>query len=111
MGKSKKFEELIVWQKAHQLFLKVYKATSKYPKEELFCLESQYRRAAVSVPAIIAEGYAKTGIRDKLKYYNIAQGSLNECFNYNILSKDLNYFIDAEAENLMEETGKLLHHI
>ena len=92
MGKSKKFEELIVWQKAHQIVLKVYKITSCFPKDELFGLTSQYRKAAVSIPANIAEGFGRSGIKDKIKFYNIAQGSLNECYYYNILSRDLRYY-------------------
>lgn len=82
--KAKSFEDLMVWQKAHQLVLEVYRITKEYPQEEKFALVSQMRRAVVSVPANIAEGFRKRGIRDKLNFYNIAQGSLDE-LNYYII--------------------------
>ena len=89
--KSRTFEDLIVWQKAHDFVLKVYEFTAKFPKEELYGLSSQFRRAAVSVPANIAEGFRKNGIKDKIRFYNIAEGSINECFYYIRLSSDLHY--------------------
>ena len=88
---AEKFEDLIVWQKAHALVLRVYKLTKSYPKDELFGLTSQMRRAAVSVPANIAEGFSKKGKPDKARIFNIAQASLEELRYYFILSKDLGY--------------------
>ena len=82
---------MIVWQHAHQFVLDVYQSTQTYPKEELFGLTSQYRRAAVSIAANLAEGYGKKGINDKIRFYNIAEGSINECRYYIILSQDLGY--------------------
>lgn len=76
--KSQSFEQLIVWQKAHSYVLAIYKITKQYPKEELFCLVNQMRRAAASITANIAEGYAKISSKDKLRFYNISQGSLEE---------------------------------
>lgn len=93
------FENLLVWQKAHAFALCVYSLTEKFQKNELFGLTSQLRRAAVSVPANIAEGFKKQGVNDKLRFYNIAQGSLEECYYYNILSRDLNYINEKEFEN------------
>jgi len=72
MEKSKTFEELIVWQKAHVFTLMVYKTTETFPKHELYGLTSQFRRAAVSIPANIAEGYKKKDIKSKLNFLNIA---------------------------------------
>ena len=69
--KSHSFEQLIVWQKAHSYVLAIYKITKQYPKEELFCLVNQMRRAAASITANIAEGYAKISSKDKLRFYNI----------------------------------------
>jgi four helix bundle protein len=89
--KTSSFEDLIVWQQAHAFVLKAYTTTSFFPKEELFCLTSQLRRAAVSVAANIAEGYRKTSVKDKLRFYNISEGSLDECKYYIILSRDLHY--------------------
>jgi four helix bundle protein len=72
--KIKQFGDLAVWQKAHQLVLQVYRITRSFPAEERFGLTSQMRRAAVSVPANIAEGFKKRGVKDKLNFCNIAQG-------------------------------------
>jgi four helix bundle protein len=99
-SKSRSFEELLVWQKAHLFVLNVYRTTKLFPKEELFGLTSQYRRAAVSIAANIAEGYGKKGKSDKLRFYNISEGSLNECRYYIILSRDLAY-VNMEKSNQM----------
>ena len=101
--KTKSFEELLVWQKAHSFVLRVYRLTSEFPKSEQFGLTSQFRRAAVSIPANIAEGYKKKGKPDKLRFFNKAQGSLEECRYYIILSRDLNYISDKDAKELTSE--------
>ena len=98
--KSQSFEQLIVWQKAHSYVLAIYKITKQYPKEELFCLVNQMRRAAASITAPIAEGYAKISSKDKLRFYNISQGSLEETRNFIILSKDLGYITLQDKEQL-----------
>lgn len=98
------FEDLIVWQKVHRFVLKIYKLTEDFPKSETYGLSNQFRRASVSIPANIAEGYKKKGIKDKLRFFNIVQqGSLEECRYYLILTKDLNY-----SKNVFEETGLLI---
>jgi four helix bundle protein len=83
---TRDFTNLLVWQKAHALVLHIYAHTSGFPKEEVYGLTSQFRRAAVSTAANIAEGYKKRGVLDKLRFYNIAQGSLEEVRYYLILS-------------------------
>ena len=88
---TNQFQNIVAWQKAHQFVLLVYRATKTYPEFEKFGLCSQFQRAAVSIPANIAEGYKKLSRADKLRFYNIAQGSLEECRYYIILSKDLGY--------------------
>jgi four helix bundle protein len=88
---SKSFEEVELWKKAHAWVLEVYRFTANFPKQELFGLVSQMRRAAVSVPANFAEGFKKKGKADKVRFYNTAQGSLEECRYYQILAKDLGY--------------------
>ena len=98
--KSQSFEQLIVWQKAHSYVLAIYKMAKQYPKEELFCLVNQMRRAAASITANIAEGYAKISSKDKLRFYNISQGSLEETRNFIILSKDLGYITLQDKEQL-----------
>ena len=108
MEKSKNFTDLIVWQKAHAFVLKVYKLTREFSKEELYGLTSQLRRAAISIPANIAEGYKKRGKQDKVRYLNIAEGSLEECHYYLILSEDLGFARTKELITDKEEIGKLL---
>ncbi|MHC1704224.1 MAG: four helix bundle protein [Tenuifilaceae bacterium] len=102
------FEDLVVWQKAHKLVLSIYKFTALFPKEELYGLTSQFRRAALSIAANIAEGYKKNGVKDKLRFYNISQGSLEECRYYLILSQDLNYAQTANLRFDLEEVSKML---
>ena len=106
--KSKTFKDLIVWQKSHKFVLSVYKITDNFPRAELYGLTPQFRWAAISIPANIAEGFRKNGKADKCRFMNIVQGSLEECRYYLILTKDLGYF---ETKNLMlqlEEVSKLL---
>jgi four helix bundle protein len=86
---AKTFQDLIVWQKAHQFILLVYPFTSQFPKSEIYGLTSQFRRAAISIPVNIAvrgasrrEGFKKKGLADKARFLNIAQGSLEECRYY-----------------------------
>ena len=106
--KSRSFQDLIVWQKAHEFVLSVYKLTRNFPKEELFVLTSQFRRAAISIPANIAEGYKKVGKKDKIKYFNISQGSLEECRYYLILTNDLEYGKIDKLLYDLDEVGKIL---
>ena len=94
------FESVVAWQKAHAFTLLVYRLTREFPKDETFGLTSQFRRAAVSIEANIAEGYKKIGKADKLRFFNISEGSLAECHNYIILAKDLGY-IDGEQHELL----------
>ena len=105
---AKHFEQLIVWQKAHQFVLGVYRLTENFPRTEIYGLTSQLRRAAVSIPANIAEGFKKRGRADKVRFLNIAQGSLEECRYYLILAKDLNYGDTGKLQPQLEETSKLL---
>ena len=110
MEKTTTFEDLIVWKKAHQFVLMIYSLTKKLPKEEQFGLVSQFRRAAVSIPSNIAEGYKKIGKKDKLRFFNIAQGSIEECRYYLILVKDLGYVENTITEReALIEVSKLLN--
>lgn len=105
---SSSFKDLLVWQKAHQFVLEIYRITKDFPKDEIYGLTSQFRRAAVSIPANISEGYTRKGEKDKLRFYNIAQGLLEECRYYIILSNDLEYTKNTEINNLLEEISKML---
>ena len=101
-------ERLDVWQKAMRAMLLSYAIARGLPIEERYALSSQMRRAAVSVPANIAEGYKKTGRPDKLRFLNTAQGSLEECRYYLILTRDLGYGDVSPLLPLLEEASKLL---
>lgn len=103
-----RFEDLVVWQKAHQFVLAVYRLTRTFPRSETYGLTSQFRRAAVSIAANIAEGFRKRGHHDKLRFYNIAQGSLEESRYYLILAKDLEYGDTFTLYKSLEEVSKLL---
>ena len=106
---AKSFEDVEIWQKAHKWVLSVYRFSEGFPKHELFGLSSQFRRAAVSVPANFAEGFKKKGRADKLRFYNIAQGSLEECRYYLILARDLGYGEVAEMQEQTVTIGKMLN--
>ena len=101
-------EGLVVWQKAHPFVLKVYRLTRTFPRSEIYGLSSQFRRAAVSIAANIAEGFKKRGKADKLRYFNIAQGPIEESRYYLILAEDLQYGDVDEWHRLLEEVSKLL---
>lgn len=97
-----KFESVLAWQKAHQFVLLVYRITRGFPEDEKFGLTSQFRRAAISIEANIAEGYKKLSKADKLRFFNIAQGSLEECRDYILLSRDLEYITMNQFGELHE---------
>jgi four helix bundle protein len=105
---AKNFQELVVWQKAHRFVLAIYRFTEDFPRKEIYGLTSQFRRAAVSIPANIAEGFKKRGRSDKARFMNIAQGSLEECRYYLILSRDLNYGDQPELLSQLDEVSRLL---
>ena len=105
---AKTFKDLIVWQKAHQFVLAVYRLTRGFPKEEIYGLTQQFRRAAISIASNIAEGFKKRGKADKARFMNIAQGSLEECRYYLILAADLGYGETASLTSQIEEVSKML---
>jgi four helix bundle protein len=106
---AKSFQDLIVWQKAHDFVLQVHAATRRFPKEERYALSSQFRRAAISIPANIAEGFRKHSKQDKARLLNIAEGSLEECRYYLILAHDLGHLERGPLWELSEEVGRLLN--
>ena len=109
MGKIVSFRDLEVWKMAHVLVLMVYKTTGSFPVDERFGLTSQMRRPAVSVPANIVEGFRRHGIQDKIRHYNIAEGSLEEIKYFFILAHDLNYTATIELMTQAETVGRLLN--
>lgn len=105
---ARSFEDIDIWKKAHRFVLDVYKFTGRFPKTEIFALTSQFRRASISIPANFAEGFVKAGKADKVRFYNISQGSLEECRYYLILARDLGYGDTKDLENRLEEISKML---
>ena len=105
---AKVFTDLIVWQKARDFVLTVYRLTDGFPKSEVYGLSSQFRRAAVSIAANIAEGFKQRGPADKARFMTIAPGSVEDCQYYLILSRDLGYRDMPEANQQLNETSKLL---
>jgi len=99
----KDFKKLKVWQKAHQLTLAVYKATRTFPKDELYGLTSQIRRASSSIPANIAEGCGRSGDAELARFFHIAMGSANELEYHLILGRDLGFLGDSIYHQLLSE--------
>lgn len=105
---AKTFRDRVVWQKAHEFVLAVYRFTAGFPKQETYGLASQMGRAAISIPANIAEGFAKRGKADKARFMNIAEGSVEESRYYLILAEDLSYGSTGMFIKSLEEVSRLL---
>lgn len=105
---ARTFEDLVVWQKSHALVLAIYRISAVFPKNEMYGLVPQVRRAAVSIPANMAEGFKKRGKADKARFMNIAQGSLEETRYYLILARDLGYLNSNNLLDQLEKVSRLL---
>jgi len=110
MAKIKEFTDLIVWQKGHELVLTTYQLTKKFPSDEKFALNSQMRRASVSITSNVAEGFGRRGAKDKEHFYVMASGSITELQNQFIIARDLTYMTDEEYTkvNILLKDVKLL---
>ena len=106
-AKARSFCDLIVWQKSHRFVLDVYRLTSTFPKQEIYCLVTQMRRAAVSIPANIAEGFRRRGKSEKVRFMNIAESSLEESRYYLLLTEDLGYGTTTPLRVHLEEVSRL----
>ena len=106
---ARSFRDLMVWRKAHQFALAVYRFTESFPEREKYGLAHQMRRAAVSIPANIAEGFGKRSQAEKARFLNIAEGSLEECRYYLILAEDLGYGETGSLTETLEEASRLLN--
>lgn len=106
---AKSFKDIKAWQSAHEMVLMVYQYTTLFPKEELFGLNSQFRRAAVSVAANIAEGFSRSSSKEKIRFLNIAQGSLSECSYFYLLANDLNFGENEGLDKKLNEASYLLN--
>lgn len=110
--KAKSFKDLIVWQKSYRLVLEVYKFTEQFPKREVYGLAQQIRRAAVSIPSNISEGYGRRFNKEYRQFLSIAYGSLCELETQYLLSVDLNFIEkNKTVEGLMAEVGAMLYRI
>lgn len=98
----KSFTDLIVWQKGHAFVLEIYKTTSFFPKEELYGLTSQMKRAVISITSNIAEGFVRHSKKEKVQFYYVALGSTTELENQLLIAKDLK-FITSERFNFLFE--------
>ena len=94
---ARAFTDLLVWRKGHEFVLAIYQFTADFPKPETYGLAAQMRRAAVSIPANIAEGFRRRGPADKARFMNMAEGSIEECSSYLIL-----------LDRLLEEVSRML---
>jgi len=107
-----RYEELDVWKTAHQAVLETYRMTMKYPVEERYGLVSQMRDAARSIAANITEGFGRRRSKDKIRFYNFSQGSIEELRYYYRLSTDLGYLVDASGVGqLLDRTACMLKRL
>ncbi len=111
-GKLTSFTKLVAWQEGHRLVLMVYSVVKSFPKDELFGLTSQLKRAVVSITSNIAEGFSRHTYKDKVHFYYIALGSLTETQNQIIIAKDVQYisekqFVQFSAQ--IDQMSKILY--
>ncbi|HRY59951.1 MAG TPA: four helix bundle protein [Patescibacteria group bacterium] len=102
--KIKNFTDLRTWQEAHKLVLMIYNATKDFPKDEMYGLTSQIRRAAVSISSNIAEGFTRYSYKEKIQFYYIASGSVTEVQNQIIAGKDIGYLNQEVFTNLYSKS-------
>lgn len=106
------FTKIKTWQEGHKLVLQIYKLTKQFPKDEQFILTSQILRAVISITSNIAEGFARSGKKEKKQFYYIAKGSLIEVQNQLLIAKDLQYISAEDFNTIAEQTvnvSKLLY--
>lgn len=109
-SKAKSFRDLVVWKKSYAAVLETYKLTTGFPKTELYGLTQQMRRAAVSIPSNIAEGYNRKHNAEYRQFLSVAYGSLSELQTQYLLSVDLGYTkLNTEFDHLLDEVGAMLY--
>jgi len=110
--KTKSFKDLIVWQKSYKLVLEIYKVTKIFPQTEIYGLAHQMRKASVSIPSNIAEGYGRGHQTEYKQFLSIAYGSLQELETQYLLAIDLKYLNKTEPiEILLKEVGAMLYRM
>ncbi|MDP3954239.1 MAG: four helix bundle protein [bacterium] len=102
--KIESFTDLKAWKEGHRLVLDVYKISREFPREEMFGLANQLRRAVVSITSNLAEGFSRTSYKDKIKFYSISLGSLTEVQNQLLISRDINYLNKEKFDILAQQT-------
>ncbi|MBI4744818.1 MAG: four helix bundle protein [Actinobacteria bacterium] len=107
MGKIKSFEDLEVWQIGKDLIVPIYSLCKRFPKEEVFGLTSQVKRAALSVVANIAEGFGRFHYLDKAKFYLNARGSLYELKSHLLVAKELGFFENKDIQEILQKIENL----
>jgi four helix bundle protein len=105
---AKSFQDFSLWQKAHQFVLSVYHYSDYFPQKEIYGLTPQFRRAAISAAANIAEGFKKKSGHERARFLKLAHGSLEACRYYLVLAKDLGYGDNPELMPQLEEVSQLL---
>lgn len=113
-SKISSFTDLEVWQKAHQLVLLIYKITKEFPKDEIFGLVSQMRRAAVSITSNIAEGFSRFSYKEKVQFYAISLSSLSELQSQLLVARDIPYLTKEKFEavyNLSFDVQRMLRRL
>ena len=101
--KIQSFTDLDVWSEGHKLVIMIYKTTKEFPKEEIFGLVSQMRRAAVSITSNIAEGFSRRSPKEKIQFYSMAHGSLTELQNQILIAKDVGCLDNDKFKQLSEQ--------
>ena len=99
-----KFTDLKTWQEGHRLVLLIYKVTKDFPKEELFGITNQIRRAVVSITSNIAEGFSRRSYKEKYQFYNIAKGSLTEIQNQLLIARDVGYLSELDFNKIADQS-------
>ena len=106
------FQDLNVWKAAHRLTLDIYKVVGAFPAEERYCLSLQMRRAAISIPANIAEGFGRRGPKDQRRFYNISRGSAEELKYFLLLASDLGFLKDSRRfQDSLDQICAMLHRM
>lgn len=104
-GKIESFTDLIVWREGHKLVILVYEITRSFPKEETYSIVDQMRRSAASITANIAEGFGRQGYREKVQFYYLSKGSLNELKNFVLIAKDVGYLNKQQLDELSTQAN------
>lgn len=103
-AKIKSFTNLNAWKEGHKLVIEIYQITKNFPKEELFGLTNQMKRAAVSITSNISEGFSRQSFKEKIQFYSIARGSVTEIQNQLLIAKDVKYFTADKFNKVAKQT-------